>query len=363
MTYTIHRDCRHFRGHIPCRPHKQQGVVCENCGYYEPFKERILIIKLAAVGDVIRTTVLLRKLRKEFPQCWISWLTETPVVVPTRAFDKDGVDEVLKWGHDATLIASSTPWDWVIVLDKDREVCALANRLKTKKLSGYLLKDGLPAPADELATDKFITGIDDFKNRENTLSYPQEIFRICGYEWQGEEYLFDPRLDQSLPEGVPARQPVIGLNTGCAPRWKTRLWPFEYWEELTYLLSQKGYAVLLLGGPDEDERNTALASEGNAAYLGYFPLPQFIRLMGECDVVVSAVTMAMHIAIGLQKRLVLFNNIFNPKEFELYGRGEIIEPHPPCECTFPISCDKNCMSRITPDIVLAAVERQAAAFR
>ncbi|MBU1638710.1 hypothetical protein KKC97_13690, partial [bacterium] len=98
MTYTIHRDCRHFRGHLPCRPHKQQGVVCESCGYYEPFKEHILIIKLAAVGDVIRTTVLLRKLRKELPQAWISWLTETPAVVPTRAFDKDGVDEVLKWG-------------------------------------------------------------------------------------------------------------------------------------------------------------------------------------------------------------------------------------------------------------------------
>ena len=36
------------------------------------------------------------------------------------------------------------------------------------------------------------------------------------------------------------------------------------------------------------------------------------------DLVVTAVTMAMHIALGLGKKLVLFNNIFNPHEFELY---------------------------------------------
>ncbi len=361
MTYTIHRDCRHFRGHIPCKPHKQHGVVCEDCKYFEQFKERILIIKLAAVGDVIRTTVLLGKLRREYPQAWISWLTETPAVVPTRSIASDGVDEVLKWGHDATLIVEESPWDWVIVLDKDREACALANRLETEKFSGYMLQDGLPMPANELALDKFITGIDDFKNRENTLSYPQEIFRICGFEWKDEEYLFDPRLDQELPKGLPKKKPIIGLNTGCAPRWNTRLWPFENWSELARLLKSRGYTVLLLGGPDEHERNTELAKQGNATYLGHFPLPQFIRVMGECDVIVSAVTMAMHIAIGLRKRLVLFNNIFNQKEFELYDRGEIIEPDPPCECTFPISCDKNCMTRITPEVVLTAVERQAEA--
>ena len=28
-------DCRHFEGHIPCKPNKQFDVQCDNCSHYE----------------------------------------------------------------------------------------------------------------------------------------------------------------------------------------------------------------------------------------------------------------------------------------------------------------------------------------
>ena len=28
-------DCRHFEGHIPCKPNKLHNVQCNNCSYYE----------------------------------------------------------------------------------------------------------------------------------------------------------------------------------------------------------------------------------------------------------------------------------------------------------------------------------------
>ncbi len=358
MPYLVHRDCRHFRGELPCKPHKTHGVICDGCAFYDPIAERILIIKLAAAGDVIRTTPLLRKLEKEHPHAWITWLTETPDVVPTRARFDDGADEVLKWGHDATLICEETAWDWVIVLDKDRPACALANRTTARRRSGYILDNGRPAPVNAVAEPKFITGIDDKMNRANVLSYPAEIFRICDFEWQGEEYVLDPCLDQPLPEGLPKGRPLVGLNTGCAPRWKSRLWPETHWAELASMLKAEGLGVLLLGGPAEDEKNRRIAQASGATYLGHFPLKQFVRLVGEIDLMVTAVTMAMHLAIGLQKRLVLFNNIFNAREFELYGRGEILEPDPPCVCTFVADCEFHCMERIDPHRVIDAVTRQ-----
>ncbi|MFZ5432604.1 MAG: glycosyltransferase family 9 protein [Calditrichota bacterium] len=360
MTYIIHRDCRHFRGDIPCKPHKREGVICEHCSHYDPVDQRILIIKLAAAGDVIRTTPLLRRLRAERPHAWITWLTETPEVVPTRAVDPLGADEVLRWSYDSGLIVEGTPWDWLMLLDKDRPACTLAARCHALMRSGFTLEGGRPAGLDDAAHAKFITGIDDKLNRANRLSYPQEIFRICGYDFQHEEYVLDPCLEQPLPDGVPADRPLIGLNTGCAPRWKTRLWPEAHWTELAWRLRDAGYSVLLLGGPAEHEKNERIASASGAIYLGHFPLRQFVRLVGSIDVMVTAVTMAMHIAIGLRKRLVLFNNIFNPYEFELYNRGEIIEPDPPCECTFVSECDKRCMDRITSEQVLTAVTRQLA---
>ena len=46
--------------------------------------------------------------------------------------------------------------------------------------------------------------------------------------------------------------------------------------------------------------------------------------MDQCDVVVSQVTMAMHIAIGLGKRLILMNNIFNRNEFFIMHHVELM---------------------------------------
>ncbi|MEK6566078.1 MAG: hypothetical protein AABZ41_05160, partial [Bacteroidota bacterium] len=65
-------DCRHFRGDIPCKPHKQFGVHCideegKDCIHYDRVDKKILIIKLGAVGDVIRTTPLLHKIKETSP--------------------------------------------------------------------------------------------------------------------------------------------------------------------------------------------------------------------------------------------------------------------------------------------------------
>src|SRR3712207_7101962 len=58
----------YFRGDVPCKPNKESGYMCGNCPVYTPVQKRILIIKLGAIGDVIRTTPLLRKIRAEYPR-------------------------------------------------------------------------------------------------------------------------------------------------------------------------------------------------------------------------------------------------------------------------------------------------------
>ena len=76
------------------------------------------------------------------------------------------------------------------------------------------------------------------------------------------------------------------------------------------------------------------ADKTGAKYFGTFPLKTFIGLMDKCEIIITVVTMALHIAIGLKKKIVLLNNIFNSHEFELYDRGEIIEPERECKCYF-----------------------------
>jgi ADP-heptose:LPS heptosyltransferase len=346
----IKTDCRWFRGHVPCRPHKQFGVHCLDsngraCEHYDRLTSRILIIKLGAIGDVIRTTPLLRRLKGMYPHAQVWWLTLTPEVVPPS------VDIVLGFTPQSIASLMAAEFDIVINLDKDREACSLASSLKAGMRLGFILQAGVPAPANAAAAQKYLTGLWDDLNKENRKSYLQEIFEICGFEFSGEKYILDSFSSRGYSWDLPQGLPIVGLNTGCGGRWTSRLWAEERWIGLARRLSDAGYTPLLLGGEQEHARNQRVAAASGATYLGHFPLTQFINLVDQCDLVVTAVTMAMHITIGLNKKIVLFNNIFNRHEFELYGLGEIVEPGVECTCYFSPECPNNCMQHITVDRV------------
>jgi heptosyltransferase-2 len=348
-----YRDCSHFRGDVPCRPHKEHGVHCEGCPYYNPKSRKLLVIKLGAIGDVIRTTPLLHRIRQEEPDAAVWWLTYSPDVVP------QGVEKVLAFTPENLLVVQATDFDVLINLDKDPHACALAKNINAATKYGFTLEDGKPAPINDLAKHKYMTGLFDDINKANELSYPEEIFGICGWDFRGEDYILD--VDKSFKWDIPSEgKPVIGLNTGCGDRWVSRLWAGENWEKLISLLSENGFFPLLLGGKQEHEKNQRLSEKTGAFYPGNFPLKQFISLMDQCSLVVTAVTMGLHIAVGLHKPVVLINNIFNPKEFELYGRGEIVQPELECKCFFSPKCinpDYFCLDHLRPETLFEAVKR------
>ncbi len=348
-------DCLHFRGHVPCRPHKEEGVHCDDCAHHRPRRGRILLIKLGAAGDVIRTTPLLEPLARQYPEHALTWVTDFPALVPRQVAD------VVKLDTAGQLWVNQVTWDLVINLDKDRQACALAARVTAKKRIGFTLDaDGLCCPVIEgvspemaqAVRNKFLTGIFDDVNQACTLSYPQEIFAICGYTFAGEKYVVD-RPDPAPIFDLPGDKSLVGLNTGAGTRWPSRLWPDDHWIDLANRLQDAGFHVLLLGGPEEHTRNLRLARKTAAHYAGHFDLPTFVGLMDRCDLVVTAVTMAMHIALGLGKKLVLFNNIFNPHEFELYGQGVIMAPEQKCTCFFQPRCTNAsfCLETLQPAAV------------
>jgi ADP-heptose:LPS heptosyltransferase len=354
MEFFIHPDCIHYRGDIPCKPHKEKGVHCKDCPEYRKVTHRILIIKLGALGDVIRTTPLLEAYRKQYSDCKITWLTLSPDILP-----KGKVDEILFFDHKAALYLLNTRFDIAVNLDKEKEAGALLKSIEAGQKFGYVLQDGVIQPVNPLAFHKFMTGMFDDVSKENRLSYVDEIFAICGLPYRGEKYVFDNHGDKGYTWKIKTKGPLVGLNTGCGDRWTSRLWPNEKWIELIGLLVKNGYTPLLLGGKQEDENNRLLASKTGAQYLGHFPLQQFINLVDQCYYVVSQVTMGMHIAIALGKKLVLMNNIFNPYEFNLFDKGKIVSPDKPCDCFYRGTCvhGKSCMHDLPAEKVLGALKQ------
>ncbi|MDP4198929.1 MAG: glycosyltransferase family 9 protein [Bacteroidota bacterium] len=353
-----HADCRHFRGDIPCAPNKREGVHCEGCAYYDPVSENVLIIKLGAAGDVLRTTPLLHPLKLEHPNARIWWLTQSPELVPGSH-----VDRILKWSTESLQTLDGIHFARLINLDKDAHACALATRLTADRKEGFINGSFAQAmPANDRAVPKFLTGLFDDVSLANRKDYFTELFEICGYRYNGETYLLDAVAPISFPD-LDLSLPLIGLNTGAGARWTSRLWSTDQWIELVELILASGKGVLLLGGPDEDERNRAIhkATRGGAQYIGYYHLREFIALMDHCELVVTGVTMGMHIALALRKKTVLINNIFNPFEFsDLFGLGEIVQPDKRCMCYFRGQCvnpDYFCLDHLPANKIHAAIER------
>jgi heptosyltransferase-2 len=308
---------------------EESGSTCQ---FYDPIDKDILIIKLGALGDVIRTTPLLHRLKKEYPRARISWITHSPEILP-----RSTVDRPLAWNVENLMVLRSMLFDIIINLDKDPEACALCDQSSATTKHGFILKNGVPAPVDRAAEHKLLTGVFDDFSKANTKSYPQEIFEICGFTFDGEPYILD-RPTPSTKWNLSKRKPVIGLNTGCGGRWISRLWADKNWIALSKLLKKRGFEVVLLGGEQEHTKNKRLARAAQVKYFGTYPLEQFIDLVDHCDLVVTSVTMAMHITIGLGKKIVLINNIFNRHEFELYDFGAIVEPERPCQCYYEPTC-------------------------
>jgi heptosyltransferase-2 len=116
---------------------------------------------------------------------------------------------------------------------------------------------------------------------------------------------------------------------------------------------------MLLGGAAEHELNEAMSKTAGAFYPGHFSLEEFIALTSTCDVVVTQVSMMMHIATALQKPMALMNNIFNAHEFYLYNRGVIVQPATGCDCYYGVACKRTrpCMLDIAPETMLNAVRQ------
>ena len=355
-------DCKYFRGEIPCLPNKQRGKVCDTCDEYTPIKTRILIIKLGALGDVIRTTPLVVKYRELYPNSHITWVTLSPDILP-----KESIDKILKYGFDAVNYVGYQKYDIAINLDKELEACAMLSTVNAKEKYGFIWNHeanhiDVATPA---ATHKLITGLFDNISKQNTKSYLEEIFEICHLKFNYEPYLLNVNKElvvkwTILKEKSQGKK-IIGLNTGCGKRWSTRLWPNDRWIELVRQLQHANYFPMLLGGLDEDAQNKIYEHETGAYYPGTYSLEEFIAITANCDTIVTAVSMMMHIATGLQKSLVLFNNIFNKHEFELYGRGTIVEPTSGCDDYYGNTCTRSnhCMNDISVAQIYDAIVKHS----
>lgn len=357
-------DCRHFLGDRPCKFKR----TCEGCDQYYPMGKRILIVKLAAMGDVLRTTPLLSGLKKAYPQSHITW------VVDKEAFsllkNNPHIDRLLTFDFPSLLPLELETFDLVIGLEKEPRGAAIASKVKAHERKGFGLgPEGNVYPLNRASEYAFFLGLsDDLKFHQNQKTYPELIFEAAEVDYQKDEYLlFLAAEDIAFAEafsrkvGLKKGEPVVGLNTGAGDVFANKAWTVEgYLQLIAGLKKRPKTRLLLLGGPNERKRNLKILRKTKGAVIDAGcenTLGQFAALINLCDVVVTGDTTVLHLTIGLKKKVVALFGPTCAQEIELYGRGEKIISPLPCAPCYRRSCDlsPSCMEAITAEEVINAV--------
>ena len=364
----VRTDCQFYLGDRPCQ--YAPAVCWEPCSHHRALGTRILIVKLGAAGDVLRTTAILPGLKRRYPQSQVSWLTR-PDAAPLL-HGNPLIDRVIPFSWEQTLALQQERFDVVLSLDKERESIGLVMALRaTQKLGVGMSAAGTPYPLNRESEYYLKLGLDNqLKFVQNTRTYQEIIAESAGLDYQRDEYLLFLRADEiaygrQVMErlGMGDGELIVGLNTGSGGTYANKAWIASGYVELVHCLARSAPHVkpVLLGGPREIELNRWIEQEtaGKALNTGtHHTIRNFCGVVSQCQVVVTGDTLALHLAIALKRPVVA---IFGPtcaQEIDLYGRGQAITTTIACSPCYKRECDYSptCMDVIPVEHVFTALQ-------
>jgi heptosyltransferase-2 len=288
----------------------------------------------------------------------------------------DMVYEVLEAGDGAVPMLAARKFDIVINPDASPMSCAIASMVKGEKKYGFVLSpEGYVESLNRAAEDWLLMGSFDTLKRENRKTYQQVLHDICELDPAGQHIVLELTEAERRSEASMKRLlepdphlPIVGVNTGAGARWMHKKWRVDgFIRFIDMLLEETDASVMLLGGTAERERNARIKSHfgSRVADACQTDLRDFIREVDLCDLVVTGDTLALHVALGLNKRVVALFGPTSPWEVDIYGQGQKVVPALDCVCCYKPVCDRSpsCMDVIDARDVFRAVAEELTQLR
>jgi heptosyltransferase-2 len=285
---------------------------------------RVLILKLDATGDVLRTTPLLRRLGGN-----ITWVT-----TQANAALVEGLHPGLRcvpWAQRQVL--RDADFDLVINLEDELEIAAFAQALRAGRRFGAILGPQGDLRYTDDAAGWFDMGLISRHGKAmadrlkflNRRSYQSLIFEGLGHEFRSEPYLL-PRHRSSTLHGDVAIAPRSG------PVWPMKNW--AHYDDLQRALQAHGLTVNVL-----PQRATLL---------------EHVADVRNHRCLVSGDSLPMHVALGAGVRCVTLFTCTSPWEIHGYGlQTQLVSPRLQ-EFFYQRGFDPAATTAITLDEVLQA---------
>ena len=258
---------------------------------------KVLIIKLGATGDVVRTTPLLHRLDGQ-----ITWLTSAKNTVLV-----DGMKNDLRcFSWEERQRALDTHYDFAINLEDTLDVAQFVRTVRCGEMFGaYVDSDVSLRYTKDFARWFDLSLISTYGKQkadalkfQNRRTYQEMIFEGLGLRFAGEPYLLPEPLETKLSGDV-----ALGAEAG--PVWPMKRW--AYYDQLKQRLEGEGLTVNFL--PKRSSLREHLGDVRNHQCL------------------VSGDSLPMHFALGTGTRCVSLFTCTSPWEIYDYGvQKKIVSP-------------------------------------
>ena len=333
----------------------------------------ILFVRLSYIGDILHATPAARWIKEQYPDAKLHW-----IVTPSMVELLEGnpyVDEIIPWERDEyeahskklhiptmwrmwwELKGKLEPYKFDVAVDVQgrlitglvllasgapirlglggtKELNWLFTNYKTKPSTDHVIKRYVEvAQLLKEAVTKQANIETPLKPVDNGLD-PDTLHTVSAKKMYHMDYYVPSKLHtwaeeqwktidnhSSLNRGEVEKPLRVGLVLGTS--WATKEWSQEKWYSLIKSLQYRANFVCL-GGPKEATQYKplmdSLAAEGidqvMLNMLGKTTLQEVGALIESCDVVVTADTGSLHIALALNKPVVA---LFGPTDPKLWG--------------------------------------------
>lgn len=360
-------DCRHFSGYKPCLRSEKCDASCQA---QDIPTTSLLIVHLGALGAVVRSTSLLKAMKRKYPGSLITWVTEAPAHQLLK--NHPAIDRILTTSEADLLQLSALEFDCAFVIDKSLKAMGVLSRTSVDQLYGFKVnpKTGGILPATSAANELWDLGLDNHKkffvNQKPETQLMIEALELGSF--QRDEYWL-PLAETEKIEAQRRGQEwlredkkfLIGINTGCSPVIPYKKLTVEFQrkmiERLVREFPQAG--IVLLGGPEDTERNAEIArglpvisSETRSG------LRDGLISVAACDVVVTGDSLGMHMAISQKKQVVAWFGPTCAQEIDLYDRGIKVLAQSPCSPCWKRTCEKSimCYDQVSLEDIIHAIK-------
>lgn len=331
---------------------------------------RILIVRLSAIGDVVLTSPLIAALKRTWPETHISWLVEE-AAAPLLEYHPD-LEEVIVWPRQQWL----RMWSEGRILRLIDAIWTFIRNLRVKRFDLVLdvqglFKSGLWA---------FLSGARErigLGSKEGSrLFMTRVVDRAGATDWIGSQYLLfaeelhlevgdfsmvltlDPEAERSGNEfasSMASRYVVLSPFT-TRPQ---KHWVEERWKDLvSRIIKKMDLAVVLLGGTGNEESALRIQPENEARavnLVGKTTIQHAAAIIKHASLLVGVDTGLTHMGIALSVPTIALFGATRPYLNTKGTSGRVLyHPHECSPCHRNPTCDGEfpCMEAITTDEVM-----------